>query len=104
MPQSQSRPIAGWRIDYDLPDLNTVYAYNDMHPWKYAKRVDVFGGKGFEVNNMDELEDVLTQLDTITENTIIHVHLPKTDIPEAIAYKNAKPGEDEFLNKKWSLC
>ncbi|MCQ6961323.1 alpha-keto acid decarboxylase family protein [Mucilaginibacter aquariorum] len=92
------------KVDYDLPDLNTVYAYNDMHPWKYAKLVDVFGGKGFEVNNMDELEDVLTQLDTITENTIIHVHLPKTDIPEAIAYKNAKPGEDEFLNKKWSLC
>ncbi|GGH09772.1 alpha-keto acid decarboxylase family protein [Mucilaginibacter phyllosphaerae] len=92
------------KVEYPLPDLNTVYAYNDMHRWKYAKLVDVFGGKGFEVTNMDELETVLNQLDSITENTIIHVYLPKTDIPEAIAYKNAKPGEDEFLNKNWSLC
>lgn len=92
------------KVDYPLPDLNTVYAYNDMHPWKYAKLVDVFGGKGFEVSSMDELEDVLVKLDGITQNTIIHVHLPKTGIPEAIAYKNAKPGEDEFLNKNWSLC
>jgi indolepyruvate decarboxylase len=92
------------KIDYPLPDLNKVYAYNDMHPWKYARLVDVFGGKGFEVTYMDELEKVLIQLNDIKENTIVHIHLPKTGIPEAIAYKNAKPGEDEFLNKDWTLC
>ncbi|WP_202703202.1 alpha-keto acid decarboxylase family protein [Flavobacterium sp. UGB4466] len=92
------------QVDYDIPDLNTVYDYNEMHRWKYAKLVDVFGGKGFEVNTLDELEDVLQQLDTIKENTIIHVNIPKTSIPEAIAYKTEEPGEDEFLDKDWSLC
>ncbi|MBB6499098.1 alpha-keto acid decarboxylase family protein [Pedobacter cryoconitis] len=92
------------KIDYSLPDLNTIYPYNEMHPWKYARLVDVFGGKGFEVHDMESLEDVLAQLGEIKDNTIIHVHLPKTSIPEAIAYKNKKPGEDEFLNKDWSLC
>lgn len=92
------------KVDYPLPDLNEVYAYNEMHAWKYAKLVDVFGGKGFEVSDMEALEEVLIQLEDIQENTIIHVHLPKTSIPEAIAYKNAKPGEDEFLNPKWDLC
>jgi indolepyruvate decarboxylase len=92
------------KVIYDLPDLNRVYAYNEMHPWKYSKLVDVFGGTGFEVTYMDELETVLSELPGINHNVIIHVHLPKTDIPEAIAYKNAKPGEDEFLNKDWSLC
>ncbi|MCC9020646.1 alpha-keto acid decarboxylase family protein [Flavobacterium lipolyticum] len=92
------------QVDYDIPDLNTVYDYNEMHRWKYAKLVDVFGGKGFEVNTLDELEDVLQQLDTIKENTIIHVNIPKTSIPEAIAYKTEEPGEDEFLDKDWNLC
>jgi len=92
------------KVEYSVPDLNDVYSYNEMHSWKYAKLVDVFGGQGFEVSNMDELEAVLEQLDKIKENTIIHVHLPKTSIPEAIAYKNEEPGEDEFLNKDWNLC
>jgi len=75
-----------------------------MHPWKYSKLVDVFGGQGFEVTDMEALETVLAQVDEIKENTIVHVHLPKTSFPEAIGYKNRKPGEDEFLNKDWSLC
>lgn len=92
------------KIDYSLPDLNEVYAYNEMHPWKYAKLVDVFGGRGFEVSDMEALETVLAQLGDIKENTIVHVHLPKASFPEAIGYKKRKPGEDEFLNKDWSLC
>lgn len=92
------------KVEYSVPDLNSVYSYNEMHPWKYAKLVDVFGGQGFEVTTIDELEEVLKQLDKIKENTIIHVHIPKTSIPEAIAYKNEEPGEDEFLNEHWNLC
>ncbi|WP_296142902.1 thiamine pyrophosphate-dependent enzyme [uncultured Flavobacterium sp.] len=92
------------KVEYSVPDLNSVYSYNEMHPWKYAKLVDVFGGQGFEVATIDELEEVLKQLDKIKENTIIHVHIPKTSIPEAIAYKNEEPGEDEFLNEHWNLC
>ncbi|MBS7254277.1 alpha-keto acid decarboxylase family protein [Flavobacterium branchiicola] len=92
------------KVEYSIPDLNNVYDYNEMHRWKYAKLVDVFGGKGFEVNSLDELDDVLKQLESIKENTIIHVNIPKTSIPEAIAYKTEEPGEDEFLDKDWSLC
>ncbi|MDB5016197.1 MAG: thiamine pyrophosphate enzyme binding domain protein [Mucilaginibacter sp.] len=95
------------KIVYEQQDLNTVYPYNEMHPWKYAKLVDVFGGNGFEITNMHELEEVLTQLPGITSNVIVHVHLPKTDIPEAIAYKNKKAGEDEVpypKEPKWTLC
>lgn len=92
------------KVDYPTKDMNDVYVYNDMHQWKYARLADVFGGKGFEVTTMDELENVIAQLDGIKENVIVHVHLPKVDIPESIAYKNAKPGEDEVLNPKWSLC
>jgi len=92
------------KIIYPQKDMNEVYPYNDMHQWKYAKLTDVFGGKGFEVSYMNELQEVIDNLDSIKENVIVHVHLPETDIPEAIAYKNNKPGEDEILNKKWSLC
>lgn len=92
------------KVEYSIPDLNNVYNYNEMHRWKYAKLVDVFGGKGFEVSSLDELEEVIKQLDDIKENTIVHVNLPKTSIPEAIAYKTEEPGEDEFLDKNWSLC
>ncbi|WP_343694672.1 thiamine pyrophosphate-dependent enzyme [Flavobacterium sp.] len=92
------------KVEYSVPDLNNIYDYNEMHRWKYAKLVDVFGGKGFEVSSLDELEEVLKQLDGIKENTIVHVNIPKTSIPEAIAYKTEEPGEDEFLDKDWSLC
>jgi len=92
------------KVIYPIPDMNEVYPYNDMHKWNYAKLTDVFGGKGFEVSHMDELKKVIAQLDGIKENVIVHVHLPKTGIPEAITYKNNKPGEDEILNKNWSLC
>ncbi len=87
-----------------MKDMNDVYVYNDMHQWKYARLADVFGGKGFEVTTMDDLERVIKLLDTIKENVIVHVHLPKVDIPESIAYKNKKAGEDEILNPNWSLC
>ncbi|MCX2430845.1 alpha-keto acid decarboxylase family protein [Pedobacter sp. GR22-10] len=92
------------KINYPVEHMNEVYPYNKMHQWKYAKLADVFGGKGFEVSTMNELEDVLKKLDVKDTNFIVHVHLPEVDIPEAIAYKNDRPGEDEVLNKDWSLC
>lgn len=92
------------KVEYSIPDLNDIYDYNQMHRWKYAKLVDVFGGRGFEVSTLDELDEVLKHLDNIKENTIVHVNIPKTSIPESIAYKTEEPGEDEFLDKDWSLC
>ncbi|MCP2029735.1 indolepyruvate decarboxylase [Flavobacterium sp. HSC-32F16] len=92
------------KVEYSIPDLNNIYDYNQMHRWKYAKLVDVFGGRGFEVNSLDELDEVLRRLEDIKENTIVHVNIPKTSIPESIAYKTEEPGEDEFLDKNWSLC
>ncbi|WDF57166.1 alpha-keto acid decarboxylase family protein [Mucilaginibacter sp. KACC 22063] len=92
------------KIHYEVENMNEVYPYNKMHQWKYAKLADVFGGKGFEVSTMPELEAVIKQLDTKNTNFIVHVHLPEVGIPEAIAYKNDRPGEDEILNKGWSLC
>lgn len=92
------------KVEYSIPDLNDIYDYNQMHRWKYAKLVDVFGGRGFEVSTLDELDEVLKHLENIKENTIVHVNIPKTSIPESIAYKTEEPGEDEFLDKDWSLC
>jgi indolepyruvate decarboxylase len=92
------------KVEYSIPDLNDIYDYNQMHRWKYAKLVDVFGGRGFEVNTLNELDEVLKHLENIKENTIVHVNIPKTSIPESIAYKTEEPGEDEFLDKDWSLC
>lgn len=92
------------KVEYSIPDLNDIYDYNQMHRWKYAKLVDVFGGRGFEVSTLDELNEVLKHLENIKENTIVHVNIPKTSIPESIAYKTEEPGEDEFLDKDWSLC
>ncbi|SHH72349.1 alpha-keto acid decarboxylase family protein [Flavobacterium johnsoniae] len=92
------------KVEYSIPDLNDIYDYNQMHRWKYAKLVDVFGGRGFEVSTLDELDEVLKHLESIKENTIVHVNIPKTSIPESIAYKTEEPGEDEFLDKDWSLC
>ncbi|WP_433811773.1 alpha-keto acid decarboxylase family protein [Flavobacterium johnsoniae] len=92
------------KVEYSIHDLNDIYDYNQMHRWKYAKLVDVFGGRGFEVSTLDELDEVLKHLENIKENTIVHVNIPKTSIPESIAYKTEEPGEDEFLDKDWSLC
>ncbi|WP_208328331.1 hypothetical protein [Flavobacterium poyangense] len=70
-----------------------------MHRWKYAKLVDVFRGKYFEVSSLEELQEVLKQFDSITENTFVRVNIPKASITEVIAYKTEEAGGDEFLYK-----
>ena len=63
------------------------------------------GGIGIEVSTHAELADALTQIDAHPDtNVVVHVHLPKTDIPEAIAYKLKHFGEDEIEHEGWTLC
>jgi indolepyruvate decarboxylase len=93
------------KVDYPQADLNTVYPYNKLNNWKYAKLTDAFGGSGLEVNSLAELKAALETIKASPEeNFIVHVHLPETDIPESIAYRTKSPGEDETLNPDWSLC
>lgn len=93
------------KIDYSQKDLNKVYPYNELNNWKYAKLTDAFGGTGVEVNTLSELNEALELVRANEkDNFIIHVHLPKTDIPESINYKTKGAGEDEILNPDYSLC
>lgn len=93
------------KIDYPQEDLNKVYPYNDLNNWKYAKLTDAFGGIGLEVKTQEELDTALQQIDKHpNDNFIVHVHIPKTDIPDSIQYRTKKAGEDETLNPDWSLC
>ncbi len=93
------------KVDYPQEDLNTVYPYNDLNNWKYAKLTDAFGGIGIEVSTLDELNEALHKINNYPDdNFVVHVHLPKTDIPTSISYKTKGAGEDEVLNKDYSLC
>lgn len=93
------------KVDYPQKDLNTVYPYNELNNWKYSKLTDAFGGIGIEVHNLKELDEALKVIrSNEKDNFIVHVHIPKTDIPPAIAYKLKGSGEDEILNKDYGLC
>jgi hypothetical protein len=47
------------------------------------------------VETPDELANVLMQIDALNDtNIVVHVKLPQTDVPHAIAYKFAGTGED----------
>ncbi|MDH7444555.1 hypothetical protein [Aquimarina sp. 2201CG14-23] len=64
-----------------------------------------FRGTRLEVKTENDLTIALQQIDKYpNENFIVHVHIPKTDIPDSIQYKTEKVGEDETLNLDWSLC
>jgi indolepyruvate decarboxylase len=93
------------KVDYPQKDLNTVYPYNVLNNWKYSKLTDAFGGIGLEVKTLSDLNDALKTIrDNENENFIVHVHIPKTDIPESIQYRTESPGEDEVLNPDYGLC
>lgn len=93
------------KVDYPQKDLNSVYSYNNLNNWKYAKLTDAFGGIGLEILTLSELNEALKTIDEHpNDNFVVHVHLPKTDIPESISYKTKGAGEDEVLNTAWSLC
>ncbi len=93
------------KVDYPQKDLNTVYPYNELNNWKYSKLTDAMGGIGLEVKTLSDLNKALKTIrQHPNENFIVHVHIPKTDIPDSIRYRTEKPGEDETLNPKYSLC
>jgi indolepyruvate decarboxylase len=93
------------KVDYSEPALNTVYPYNKLNNWNYAKLTDAFGGQGLEVNTIPELKAALATIDASPDdNFIVHVHIPETDIPASIEYRTESPGEDETENPDWSLC
>jgi indolepyruvate decarboxylase len=85
---------------YPEPLQNTVYAYNDLHAWEYEKLPLAFGGEGRRVRTLSELSAVLDEIDANLEaNFVVHVEIPKTNIPSAV--KLAEPGEDETENPEW---
>jgi indolepyruvate decarboxylase len=85
---------------YPQPLQNTVYAYNDLHAWEYEKLPLAFGGEGRRVRTVDELSAVLVEIDAHPgANFVVHVEIPRTDIPSAV--KLTEPGEDETENPEW---
>lgn len=94
------------KIDYPQESFNKVYKYNELNNWKYSKLTDVFGsGTGLEVKTLSELNDAIKMIRSRPNDIfIVHVHIPKTDIPSSIKYKTEKPGQDEVLNPNYNLC
>lgn len=87
---------------YDQKILNAVYSYNELHSWNYEKVVNVFGGRGCLVSNLDELNEVLKEIDEHRQdNWVVHINLPKTDVPQAISKTLNQSGEDETENSEW---
>lgn len=83
--------------DYKDPLLNRVYPYNELNAWNYEKIVDMVGGTGFVVESLAQLHETLRRIDEMPEeNIVVHVKLPRTDVPNAISYKFAGTGEDEY--------
>ncbi len=89
-------------IQYDETILNAVYSYNELHPWNYENLVNVFGGRGCFVSNFPELSKVLKEIDEHRQdNFVVHIKLPKTDVPQAISKTLNQSGEDETENSDW---
>ena len=89
-------------VDYPQPLQNTVYSYNDLHAWDYEKLPLAFGGEGRRVRSVDELAKVLAEIDAMPgTNFVVHVEIPKVDIPAAIRAHLGGAGEDETENAQW---
>jgi indolepyruvate decarboxylase len=86
--------------DYPQPLQNQVYPYNDLHAWDYSRLTLAFGGEGRRVGTVDALAAVLAEIDGNPDaNFVVHVEIPRTDIPHAV--KLTEPGEDETENEEW---
>ncbi|MBB3233139.1 alpha-keto acid decarboxylase family protein [Halomonas stenophila] len=89
--------------EYPDPLLNSVYDYNDLPAWRYSKLVDVVGGTGKRVGNLDELTSVLHEIrKNPNENYVVEVPLNKLDLPSAVASGiDSAVGEDEIDHPGW---
>ncbi|HLO89019.1 MAG TPA: thiamine pyrophosphate-binding protein [Nostocaceae cyanobacterium] len=87
---------------YQETILNKVYPYNELHHWNYENLASIFGGQGRFVSNLDKLSQVLKEIDECPEdNFVVHIKLPKTDVPKAIISTLDHSGEDETENASW---
>ncbi|PMR70432.1 alpha-keto acid decarboxylase family protein [Halomonas heilongjiangensis] len=89
--------------DYPDPLLNDVYPYNDLPVWQYSKLVEVVGGTGYRVGNLNELNAVMEEIRAHPEkNYVVEVPLNKVDVPSAVAAGvDSSVGEDEIGNPGW---
>lgn len=82
--------------------LNTLYSYNDLHPWDYVKLAEAFGSKGFKVKTLAELQAVLAVINKDKKsNFLVEVVVPKKDLPIDLAQFVKGVGEDEIPHKNW---
>lgn len=87
-------------VDYPGGLQDKIYPYNDLHAWDYEKLTLAFGGEGRRVRTVHELVAVLADIDAHPDaNFVVHVEIPRTDIPSAV--KLTEPGEDETENDDW---
>ncbi len=91
-------------VDYKQPNemLNSVYNYNDLHPWDYVKLAESFGSIGKRVTCLDELAETMQLIEQhLDRNFLIEVVVPKTDIPADLLAATPGVGEDETANPEW---
>ena len=89
---------------YEDPLLNAIYPYNRLARWHFAKITEVMGGCGYEVATVAELREVLSEIEDSQEsNVVVHVRVPETDYPQAVAGKVTQDavGEDETEHPGW---
>ena len=90
-------------VDYSDKLLDSVYAYNEIPKWDYAKIPEAMGGIGRNVNSVKELATVMEEIRNTPEaNFVVGVSIPETDSPESLwPHLNTVVGEDETENPNW---
>jgi len=58
--------------------------YNDIISWPFAKLAEAWGGKGYDVNTVDEFTAALLDAKSQDRFTILDVHLEKGDISRTL--------------------
>lgn len=88
---------------YPDQQLDVVYPYNQLPPWRYDKVAEAFGGEGRKAATAAELAMILSEIRSIPEsNFVVEVTLPMTDVPAGIRRGvDAAVGEDEIQNPGW---
>ena len=79
--------IASKQLGSLVYEDDSVAAFNDVNPWRYAKLPEVLGGGvGYEVRTEGELDLALRAAwDDPSRMSLIHVYLPRNDHSDALA-------------------
>ncbi len=81
--------VEQWLYDAEVfSSSKTFFDSCILHRWQYSKLADVFGCKGWEVSNYEELDSaILAALENANTPSIIQVKVPQKSLPDNAKWK-----------------